>query len=185
MVSRFSRSTSANPAVAAADSSLGLAYPAEADLGARVLAEAQAALLDDRVLPVSRVALMDRSAAPVWSAQAWWDDPAPVDSYQAGRCRADLYQVDQYQADRFPVDQDFPASPVAGLADSASVWEYQVVGADSDPAGPYQDGSAFRVLPAVSTAGPADCPEVCSRDDSPVHRVGDYIPVCPPGLGGR
>lgn len=49
--------------------------------------------------------------------------------------------------------------------------------AGSDPADPYQDGSAFRVLPAVSTAGPGDCPEVCNLADSPVRKVDDCIPA--------
>jgi hypothetical protein len=168
--------------VAAADSSPGSAYPAEVDLVEQVLAEAQAAPLGGRARLVSRVALKDRSAAQVWSAQAWLDDPAPVDSYQAGRNQADLYPADRCRADQFPVDQDFPVLPVAGLADSASAWEYQVVAADSDPADPYQDGSAFRVLLAVSTAGPAGCPEACNRADSPVRKVDGYTPACHPAL---
>jgi hypothetical protein len=199
MLSRVSRSTSANSVVAAVDSGLSSAYPAEADLGALVVARAQAALLDGQNHLVSRVASKDRSAAPVWSAQAWLDDPAPADSYQADRYPADLYpaylyqvdqyqvdqyQVDRYQVDRFPVDQDFPVLPVAGLADSASVWEYQVLTADSDPADPYQDGSAFRVLPAESTVGPAGCPEVCNLADSPVRKVADCIPAHRPASEG-
>ena len=145
----------------------------------RVLAEAQAAPLGGRARLVPRVALKDRSAAQVWSAQAGLDDPAPVDSCQVGRNQADLYladlyQADRYRADQFPVDQDFPVLPVAGLADLALAWEYQVVAADSDPADPYQDGSAFRVLLAVSTAGPAGYPEACNPADSPVRKVDGY-----------
>lgn len=79
--------------VAAADSGLPLASPAEVEPGAQVVPQAQAVQLDDRIHLVWRVGLKDRSAA---SAQARLDDLVPVDSYPVDHYPACRHRVDRY-----------------------------------------------------------------------------------------